>query len=471
MSVNRSVRERGQVVVLFALLLPVFLVLVLLSCQWETGLFTTRHLQTQVDAAVLATGGDFVGCFLNPNDPVTGANAQIKTSALKYAGDTQRDAATTNLQVQEPNDVRVVLNSSGYWSTAQAGLDPATGYTLDWTMDGDPATPGVQSSQPCDARMIDAKATDDKLPLLWRWLPLFPSAKSNARVEVHELPGLSGFLPWAVPEAAPRTVAALFVNQNDAENQGVPSNVVPLTGPSDPSITTPVNGEDVALWTGVAACPDAVPVSIHDLTGIIILTSRQVLQCTDFQGKRLDELCVLNATACYGAKKSGGPSGALISTNKTGIGFIHGKPQTDGTGNFTATVNDVELTVSPAANGLPNGGSPCLDNTAPYFIWTQTDCDVRIRAFVDFGSGINANPREVRVDTSPFGNNCNGGTLLAKRNDPSGIVWEQEARWTTIAAGSGQTNLYLCWKAESGTNTTRQGNFGNVVQQIAAIYT
>ena len=80
---------------------------------------------------------------------------------------------------------------------------------------------------------------------IWRWLPLFPSAKAHATVEIHELPGLSGFLPWAVPEAAPRTVAALFVDQDAAENQGVPSDVVMLTGPPDPSTTTPKNGENV----------------------------------------------------------------------------------------------------------------------------------------------------------------------------------------------------------------------------------
>ena len=283
MSVNTGHSQRGQVLVLFALLLPVLMVLgsiVLAAGNWFVH---KRHLQTQVDAAVLATGGDFVGCFLN----TPGTNTLIKQSALKYAGDTQRDSATKNLQVQEPDDVRVVLNSSTYWGSAQAGLDPATGYTLDWTMDGDASLPGIQSSQPCDARMIDAKATDDKLPLIWRWIPLVPSAKANARVEIHELPGLSGFLPWAVPEAAPRTVAALFVDQNAATNQGVPIEVALLTGPTDPSVTTPINGENVALWSGGSS------VNISDATGVVILSSRQLLSLTDLQGKRIDELCTL----------------------------------------------------------------------------------------------------------------------------------------------------------------------------------
>ena len=453
-------RQRGQVVVLFALLLPVVLVIGSVVLSVGNWFVHKRHLQTQVDAAVLAAGQDFVGCFLQPG----ATNTLVKNSALRYAGDTQRDASTTNLQVQEPNDVRVVLNSANYWETAQAGLDPATGYTLDWTMDGDPATPGPQSSQPCDARFIDAKATDDKLPLLWRWMPLFPSTKARATVEIHELPGLSGFLPWAVPEANPRTVAALFVDQNNPTNQGVPMDVVMLTGPPDPSITTPKNGEDVALWTGNGAP------SIADATGVVILSSRQLLTATDLQGKRLDELCTLNATACYGAVKD--TAGTLISTNKSGIGFIHGKPQTDGSGNKTATVTDVELTTLTSPNGLPNGGAPCTDDTAPYYVWTATDCDVRLRAQVDFGSGIlSTGAREVRVATSPFGSKCNGGISLQKTVQNGLLWWEQDARWTTLTAGSGQTNFYLCWNGESakpggGTNP-EGGTFGDRVQQMA----
>jgi len=465
-------RERGQVVVLFAVLLPIFFLLGSVVLSVGNWYVHKRHLQTQVDAAALATGQDFVGCFLQPGT----TNGLVKDSALKYAGDTQRNAAakfdplykTANLQVQQPDDVRAVLNSADYWSTANAGQDPTTGYTLDWTMDGDPKTAGQQSSQPCDARFLDVKATDDKLPLLWRWIPLFPSVKAHAVVEIHELPGLSGFLPWAVPEAAPRTVAALFVDQDAAENQGVPIRVVPLApdpDPNDPSVTTKVNGEDVSLWTGPALGVSA-PVNVTDSTGMIIFTSRQVLTQAQLDGRRIDDLCSLNATACYGAVKK---QQTLISTNKTGIGFVHGRPQSDGTGNKTATVTDVELTIAPYSNGKPTGGSACTDSTAPYYIWSQTDCDVRIRAQLDFGAGINDKPREVRVGTAPFGNKCNSGIVLDKETDSvTGLIWwEQEQNWTTITAGSGQNNFYLCWNAQSGANKAESGTFGDRVQQMA----
>ena len=49
-----------------------------------------RHLQTQVDAAVLAAGPAFVGCFHAP----AAANQAIAQTALEYAGDTLRDGTT-----------------------------------------------------------------------------------------------------------------------------------------------------------------------------------------------------------------------------------------------------------------------------------------------------------------------------------------------------------------------------------------
>ena len=469
MSVTPRHREGGQVVVLFALLLPVILAIGSIVLSVGNWYVHKRHLQTQVDAAALATGQDFVGCFLEPAN----TNTLVKTTALQYAGDTQRSATTTNLQVQQPNDVRVALNSNSYWPD-NATPDPLTGYGLDWTMDGDPKTAGQQSSQPCDARFLDVKATDDRLPLLWRWIPLFPSAKAHATVEIHELPGLSGFLPWAVPESNPRTVAALFVDQDAAENQGVPIGVVPLKQDVDPTTGNPiistVNGEQVNLWKGPAPGVLA-PWTVGDSNGMIILSSRQLLTQADLQGQRLDYLCTLNATACFGSLKSA--AGTMVATNKTGIGFVHGKPQSDGNGQATATVTDVLVSTVPDVNGKPTLGNGCPDgnltDTGPYYVWTQRDCDVRISAQVDFGSDIkDGASREVRVGTTPFGNKCNGGIAMQKTTGLGGLIWyEQEQKWTTVAAGSGQNNFYLCWNGQRVSDNAKvDGTFGDRLQAM-----
>ncbi len=450
--------------VLFAIILPLILafgsVVVTVGNWWVHK----RHLQTQVDAAALAGAPSFVGCFLNP-DGANGANVDIATYALKYAGDTRRDPTTANLQVEEPNDVYAVLNSAGYWAPAN-GIDPnapSAGYGLDYSMppvdsQGNPAVDenGNPSSKPCAIKALDVKGTDDEAPTLWGWLPFVASPKTHAKVEIFKTQGLSGFLPFAVPENDPKSVAALFVDESETNKVDSWSF---LTKPVSPST---VNGEAAMVWNGPAA------MDVFDQTGMIVLQSRQTLTNADLTGKTLTEICTIAGSACYGSIRNQNPP----VTNKTGIGFIHGKPQSDGSGNTSVTVTDVELSVFPYS-GLPAGGNPCTNDSAPYFIWSDTDCDVRIRAQIDFGSGFNPNPREVRASTSPFGNNCSGGVDLKKENEGGLIWWEQETRWTTIDMtpdGSGRNEFYLCWNGETGSGNnkqSREGFFGNRVMQMA----
>ena len=118
--------------VFVALLLPVLLLLAVVVMDIGNLYVHKRHLQTQVDAGAFAGATKFVGCSFQFGDPVA-ANAAIKATALGYTGDQARDPATTNLQLQEPADVRVVLNSARYWTDG----DPLTGVGLDDTLDTD----------------------------------------------------------------------------------------------------------------------------------------------------------------------------------------------------------------------------------------------------------------------------------------------------------------------------------------------
>ena len=68
----------------------------------------------------------------------------------------------------------MVLNSTQYWDSSNPSLD-GTGY--DWT-----------AGNPCDTKQFEVKATDVKAPLLWRWIPLFPSLKARALVEFEKVP-------------------------------------------------------------------------------------------------------------------------------------------------------------------------------------------------------------------------------------------------------------------------------------------
>ena len=153
--------ERGVMLVLFAVVLPLILLTGVVTINVGNWWVHKRHLQTQVDAGALAAGPQFVGCFHAP----TAANAAIASRALAYTGDTQRPHgklnggapdSTTNLQVQEPDDVRAVFNANRYWRTG----DLTDGTTLDNTL-----------GAPCATSFLDVKATDDEAPLLWGIVP------------------------------------------------------------------------------------------------------------------------------------------------------------------------------------------------------------------------------------------------------------------------------------------------------------
>ena len=80
-------RESGQVVVMFAVLLPVFFGLGAIVLDIGNWYVHKRHLQTQVDAAALAAAPSFTGCFHD----AAAADLAIASTALSYAGDTARN--------------------------------------------------------------------------------------------------------------------------------------------------------------------------------------------------------------------------------------------------------------------------------------------------------------------------------------------------------------------------------------------
>ena len=209
----RARDERGQVVVLFALLIPVFLALGAIVLDVGNWYIHKKHLQTLVDAGALAAAPKFVGCSFQFGNPAA-ANHAIREVALEYAGDPSRDSATRNRQHQEPNDVHVLLNSTRYWEpgdptsgTAVAGLD----YT--WDIDG--------RRRRWRSRAASALWTSRRPTRTCRFLsallPILPDIKARARIEVRQIIEQNGMLPWAVPEVEPAAVAALFVDENSGD--------------------------------------------------------------------------------------------------------------------------------------------------------------------------------------------------------------------------------------------------------------
>jgi hypothetical protein len=357
--------------VLFAIVLPVILAfgsLVITVGNWWVH---KRHLQTQVDAAVLAAAPEFVGCFLDaPN-----ANLAIASRALAFAGDTLRPGksapsatdSTTNLQVQQPNDVRVVLNSSSYWAQVNGTNPnaPSAGYGLDNSLD---SADGDSLGDPCNERYLDAKATDDEAPTLWRWLPFIASPKTHAKVEIHDLESAEGLLPWAVPEIDPARVAVLFVNENNGsvfdwqyldENPGYDN---------DGNAATAF---PFAAWSTSGGMEPVTLGGANDRTSVVVLVSKN--NSAPSMTGTLAQICnqALKLVACYAGQ-----------TQTSGASFIHAY-----SGSFSGSMT------GPQAREvqLADSGCTAADLSAPYFT-LDGNCTAAIQAVIHFG--VSGDPRD-----------------------------------------------------------------------------
>ena len=183
-----EVRERGQVIVMFALLLPVFLAMsgaVIGIGNWYTH---AKHLQTKADAGAFAGGGEWEFPCGSQID------ARIEATARLYAG-------ANNPQIGHvPNaSIHSVLNGSAWYDDDS---NPAP------IEKNSPLNPSV-----CDAKILDVKVTEDNSFPLASLIPLFPDIKRKARVEIQEAEGISGLLPIAVRAPEPVSAAAVFYNE------------------------------------------------------------------------------------------------------------------------------------------------------------------------------------------------------------------------------------------------------------------
>jgi hypothetical protein len=397
-------RESGQVVVLFALLIPVILAFGSLIVSGGNWYVLKRHLQTQVDAAALAGGPAFSGCS---QDPV-GTNTKIAQQALQYSGDTLRNVTTPyNLQLEQAGDQRVVLNSSLYWSQG----DVTDGSTLDNTL-----------GTPCNTKFLDVKATDDRAPLLFKWLPLFPSLKSRALVEIHKVEGTNGLRPLGVPEVDPVRVAVLFINEDDPGGINAASAIVGKSDLDfwDPTLPSPPPPElaDMAAWH-----KDVSGVNLNgneNYSAVVVASRDPGMSLTG----SLKTICTQNPTQthCYGPG----------TTLQQGISFIHSYSDAGGGGTLGAKVRQVEL-----AGGCGTVSSPYESN--PYFnVDDGTSCNaILVQAKIDFG--VSGTPTGDPTCAQAF---ANGSAMAWSAGGIGGTL----GTWTTtitptVASGRNVINI------------------------------
>ena len=196
--------ERGGVLVLFGLLIPVLLLFLALAIDVGHWFVHKRHLQMQADAAALAGGAHFGDCF-SPDPAVSGAaNTTIENAATEYAGNT---SSIYNLQIGGGAPRVTTLYNSKTFAVGGPGADD------------------TETEEPCDTPhlMLDVKQTEADVPyilgaLLDAVVPgsastVVPAINARARVQLKRLTIMKGSLPLAVPDINPKHVTITYVNE------------------------------------------------------------------------------------------------------------------------------------------------------------------------------------------------------------------------------------------------------------------
>jgi len=361
--------ERGQVVLLFALLLPMLLALgsiVVAIGGWYTY---ARHLQTKVDAAAFAGGASWgFPCGAD-------IDANIEEQARLYVGSHTSADGTVVTSPHNPqlsgvgaDEIYTSLNQAQWWG----GGFPAPDFS-------DPPGPV------CESKILDVKATQEDPPLLWSFIPLFPDIKRKARVQIEEIDGLTGLLPIAVRLPQPLSAAAVFYDEETGSILDAKLFRQVCTNPDDLSdciydappglghwTTAPDPGDPEGSW---ATFPVATA------TGVVVATSVRpacgagtppaaspCMTVTGWIGEPIDEFCrqASGTVRCFDADGAGSSQ-----TVNSGLHFIRGYAPGDVGGGAPALRGAWLESVDCPANGYFN---------------SSVACHVKLTVVVDIGS-------------------------------------------------------------------------------------
>jgi Flp pilus assembly protein TadG len=413
--------DRGSIIVLFAFMLPLLLSIGSIVVSVGNWYVHQRHLQTQVDAAAFAAGTKFTGCFADS----AAANTAIRGAALAYAGDTNRDPTAANVQVQEPQDVHVVMNSERYWHPGDPSDDATLSATLDNTITypGDLAPPPVDPSDPCETRFLDVKATDESVPDLWPWLQFSPDVKTHARIQINKVKAISGMLPFAVPEADPGAVAVILTDEDAVDGMEVLA-ATKLSENLDPA-------ESISKFNAYDGLVGPVEISSRDNISVVVLVSQPTNPDPDLSGPSIAIICSRPGVRCHAAGSKQG-----------GLALIHGYS----TGSMLPALKQVDV----------SGCNDDVNLSGPYFSRTG-ECLITVSADIDFGGASNP---QLRLYNSPT---CNGsGEPMAQ----DGTIWSATTTLPDPSASTGQVPFTIAWKAGTGGFTCFDG--GTVARPYVA---
>ena len=383
--------ERGGVMAMVAVTMPVLLLFVMMVVEFGNFFEHRRHLQLQADAGALAGAGLFNHCFTSDAANLLAANDAIEAEARRYGG-----ANSTAFNQQVGNATPRITQRINRKTFQVAG----------------PPADDTVEARPCTAKMLDVKMTEADLPLLMRgFAALFgglfddrdvDAINARARIEIQELAQISGTnLPLAVPDPNPRIAAITFVNESGTGDLcAAPPCTVPL-------VDEGVVG-NLRQWRTAAAFRITVP-SNGAKVGVRVQF-----------GGGTSTACGDDFVACY-----------------EGLALIRG---------FSAPAS------APSVGAVWPITASCLG--ASFVYQYPTPCAVGVAADLDFGPGVTLatllDTSLTRVRAVIRGDGLpNAGVSYPMTW--SGGVWSTEPDAFTPQSFGGPYDVSLEWEIEAGT--------------------
>jgi Flp pilus assembly protein TadG len=418
--------ERGSTMVMFAVSLPLLLIVAAFVIDIANWFEDKRHLQIQADAAAFAGAQNYREAC---------SDTFIRDGALAYAGDLNRNAAAYNPQISptaaERQRVHALINSTDYWTSA----GPNSDYT-----DG----------APCTKKYIDVKMTHDAPS--WFFGSITPNGvlgaiTAHARVQINQVTEVTGSMPLAVPDVDPAAVAVMLIDEGDPNGMAqTPLAVKALTSNGDQAL----NGTTLAKWSNTVADPISLTIPAPVANG-----ARNVGVVVALSGNTGWSLAGSVATVC-GQVNVDCYIPDTAGTTWSGASYIRGyDPAAAGTLN-AAIATDVKLF---------NHG--CTDASGPYFLLMANGIDCTFGVWAKVSWGTPTPPSGAKVFITGFG--CNGANGCPMTLDSDGYYKTDTpgpgAKLPLASAAAGAQAIDLQWETGSGP-----GKLTGVIQKASRAY-
>ena len=434
---TRLRNERGQVIVLAAVMIPVFLLMTALVLDAGSWFAHKRQLQNRADAAALAAGDELAkrwpACITDPaSQTAITAVAKHYGGALESGG-VSVDPNAVNTEVVDNSKFDIAINSTSY----NAGTDNSDGGGACFDHAVNPAPEGESNISPAGGTWVDVKVKEkDTKSFAGAFGVDLLQNRARARVELLESSQGDQFVPLAVPEEEVVKARVRFINDCDGsvmksvalkplQQAYQTSSGMSLWGP-DPSGTA----ASVAPGTVSLATPSTVPVpntspicngnSERDYTPIRVevrVAGRPDIDISD--SVSCSTLQSTTSADCYS-------NISQLRVYQPDNGLFGDRPQ----------IRNVTLS--------PSGANPCV--TDPYYSRPATPaaCTFDASVFMDWGSRPIPNATftaTIQVD--------NGATRNLVGPTPQGT-------WTATqvpisALGAGNVRVHWTYELTSGS--------------------